>query len=171
MFENKENKAENNQIKHKAFASLDNKEKQIIYGQTKIKPQEPRPLSEEFEGRMRDLYEKGRKRGIRYSYIGIIGSVLICIIVLMAGYYLHSEIKRITKEQDEKEKEAMENFNLLNDPKNICNSDVCCLASLRKINKYEYAQIEKNQECAANFIKNRLDCRGSLYWCEPLAEQ
>lgn len=61
----------------------------------------PAPISNaqakksDFEKRIVKLIEKGRKRGRRFSIIGITYSILICVLVLGTGYFLVKEISNI----------------------------------------------------------------------------
>jgi len=55
---------------------------------------------DEFEERIMKLIEKGRRRGRRYSIIGITTSILIAVAVLSGGYYLLTEITRISERTD-----------------------------------------------------------------------
>jgi hypothetical protein len=52
--------------------------------------------------RIKKLEERGRKRGRRFSIIGIIYSIIICIAVLAAGYYLVTEINEFSAQTQEK---------------------------------------------------------------------
>lgn len=58
-------------------------------------------LGEEFDNRMQKLSEKGKKRGIRFSRMGIIGSAVIGLIMMGAGYYIFVEVIGITEKANE----------------------------------------------------------------------
>ena len=132
---------------------------------TAIKP----PLVlKEFNDRIKNLRDKGKKRGKRYSIIGITASILISIGVLAGGYYLFIEIINITDEVEQKDE--TNEFASIIDPENICSGDNCCLASLEKIKKNNYAQFNPESDCAAGYGVNRLNCETSLSWCEPVEQ-
>jgi hypothetical protein len=57
---------------------------------------------------IRDRYEKGKKRGKRYSIIGIVLSVIILLAVAVAGYYLLGQVKIITKQVENREQQTLE---------------------------------------------------------------
>lgn len=62
----------------------------------------------DFEKRIENLVIKGRKRGFRYSVIGIVTSILVCAGALMLGYYLINEITNlVSKVDNETEKSLM----------------------------------------------------------------
>lgn len=65
----------------------------------------------DFEERMRGLYDKGVKRGKRYSIIGIAGSLLILIIMVAVGYYLWSQVKDISSKVESREQTTLELMN------------------------------------------------------------
>lgn len=120
----------------------------------------------EFESRMQGLYEKGRKRGFRYSIIGISYSIIIAIVVLSFGYYLINEIKEISRQVDNVDSVPVE---AILDPDNkICNTDYCCLASLRRIHKHNYEIYDREKRCAEGYERKTLECENSLAWCEPI---
>jgi len=58
-------------------------------------------LGEEFDNRMQKLSEKGKKRGIRFSRMGIIVSAVIGLIMMGAGYYIFVEVIGITEKANE----------------------------------------------------------------------
>lgn len=58
-------------------------------------------LGEEFDNRMQKLSEKGKKRGIRFSRVGIISSAVIGLIMMGAGYYIFVEVIGITEKAGE----------------------------------------------------------------------
>ncbi len=129
----------------------------------KIKP------SKEFESRMKGLYEKGKKRGFRYSVIGISYCIIVAVVVLSLGYYLSKEIKEITKQVDNVGLTPLE---AILDPGNkICNLDYCCLASLKRIHKHHYEIYDREKRCADGYARKTLECENSLAWCEPVEKQ
>ncbi len=120
----------------------------------------------EFENRMQGLYEKGRKRGFRYSIIGISYSIIIAIVVLSFGYYLINEIKEISEQVDNVDSAPLE---AILDPDNkICNMDNCCLASLKRIHRHNYEIYDREKRCADGYERKTLECENSLAWCEPI---
>ena len=58
-------------------------------------------LGEEFDNRMQKLSEKGKKRGIRFSRVGMIVSAVIGLIMMGAGYYIFVEVIGITEKANE----------------------------------------------------------------------
>ena len=123
--------------------------------------------SEEFEKRMRDLHEKGRRRGFKFSVIGLAGGIAI---TLGAIYLLDSfkgDVATMSREIDRRGQEPVE---AVIDPDNICHSDYCCLASLRLIRNNGYARTEPGRECPPGQTLGSLQCLNSLYWCAPAAE-
>lgn len=61
----------------------------------------PPPVVTEFDHRIKKLRDIGKKRGKRYSIIGIIASFIIGMGVMGAGYYLFTEIINISGEVPE----------------------------------------------------------------------
>jgi len=127
------------------------------------------PKLKEFDGRIKKLRDKGKKRGKRYSIIGITASILISIGVLVGGYFLFNEIVNITKEVEQQEK--TNDFSNIIDPEGRCNNDNCCLASLEKINRNKYIEFENEKGCGAGYKENKLNCETSLSWCEVIKEE
>lgn len=60
-----------------------------------------------FEERLKKLEERGRKRGRRYSKIGIIYSIVICLAVLAGGYFLINQINKYADEANESMERAL----------------------------------------------------------------
>lgn len=69
-----------------------------------------------FDDRIKGLYEKGKKRGKRYSIIGIVGSVIILIVVSIVGYYLWTQVKSYSRKAENREQETI-NLMAANDDK------------------------------------------------------
>lgn len=69
----------------------------------------PKPATDpgDFEERVKNLYNKGVKRGKRYSWIGIVGSILILVVMSGIGYYLWSQVRDISKQVDTREKDTV----------------------------------------------------------------
>lgn len=90
-------------------ASRDNdKEKQKIEREEILKTIDTGILSKSsFEQRIESLVNKGYKRGRRYSIIGIISSVLICIVVLSVGYYLVNQISSLVTQVNKETEESL----------------------------------------------------------------
>ena len=121
--------------------------------------------SKEFESRMKGLHEKGKRRGFRYSVIGISYCIIAAVVVLSLGYFLTKEIKEITKQVDNVDLTPLE---AILDPDNkICNLDYCCLASLKRIHKHHYEIYDREKRCADGYARKTLECENSLAWCEP----
>ena len=124
--------------------------------------------SKEFESRMKGLYEKGKKRGFRYSVIGISYCIIAAIVVLSLGYYLTKEIKEITKQVYNADLTPLE---AILDPDNeICDLDYCCLASLKRIHKNNYEIYDRGKRCKEGYERKTLECENSLAWCQPTAK-
>ncbi len=62
----------------------------------------PPPAVDDFEMRIRQLVEKGRRRGKRYSIIGITASILMTLVVIGGGYYLLTEVINLSEKTDKK---------------------------------------------------------------------
>jgi len=115
---------------------------------------------------MKGLYEKGKKRGLRYSVIGISYSLIVSAVVLSLGYYLTKEIKEITKQVYDADLTPLE---AILDPDNkICDLNYCCLASLKRIHKHNYEIYDRTQRCKEGYKRKSLECENSLAWCEPI---
>ena len=127
------------------------------------------PALKEFDGRIKKLREKGKKRGKRYSIIGISASIIISAAVFAGGYFLFNQIINITDEV-ELNKETNSFSNII-DPEGQCGNDNCCLASLEKIRKHKYLKYDKENGCAAGYEENKLNCETSLSWCEAVKEE
>jgi len=128
------------------------------------------PAVKEFDNRIKKLRDKGKKRGKRYSVIGITASIIISVSVLTGGYFIFSEVIDITKEV-EKNEESSSFINII-DPEGRCaKGDNCCLASLEKIKKYKYLEFESEKGCGTGYKENKLNCKTSLSWCEVIEEE
>lgn len=57
--------------------------------------------SEDFDKRMEKLETKGKKRGIRFSRIGLITAAVIGLLMMGAGYYLLTDVIGITEKAQE----------------------------------------------------------------------
>jgi len=64
-------------------------------------PPKPAGLGEEFNQRMQQLQEKGKKRGIKFSRIGIITGSIIALVVMGIVYYLLNEVIGYTEKAQE----------------------------------------------------------------------
>lgn len=49
--------------------------------------------------------------------------------------------------------------------KNRCGSDSCCLHSVETMKNYGYK--EESGNCPTGYVRNFLECTGSLTWCQP----
>jgi hypothetical protein len=117
--------------------------------------------------RIKTLEEKGRRRGRRNSWIGILSSFLILIIVFIAGYFLLTEINKLADKVDVDENAII---NSESDPDNLCpENDSCCLTSLTRLKKNGFMTIDELGVCPEGFIANKLKCVTSLSWCEPIS--
>jgi hypothetical protein len=115
-----------------------------------------------FEEKIAILLNRGKKRGKQYSFIGISLSFIIFAVVIIVGYKILGQVNLFS----EKIKNQEEKNNVFIDPENRCNGNVCCLASLEKIHMKRFVEVAVDSECQEGFIKNRLNCDGSLFWCE-----
>ncbi|MEA3398127.1 MAG: thrombospondin type 3 repeat-containing protein [Patescibacteria group bacterium] len=120
------------------------------------------PVITKFDEKIKILREKGKKRGRRYSIIGISASIFICAAVIYGGYYILMEVFAITDKMDNKNPGVMYP---IEDPGGRC-SDDCCLSSLLKIKKNGYSEIDQSGFCPESYEKKQLDCKTSLIWCE-----
>lgn len=120
--------------------------------------------SKVFEEKISELRVKGKKRGKRYSIIGIAASLIIFALVLYVGNKIVAQVDFFTAAVDEQEIEN--NFNSIIDPDNICDGNNCCLASIEKINKNNYQIATELENCNDGYSKNSLPCEGTLFWCE-----
>lgn len=121
-----------------------------------------------FEERIQALRNKGKKRGKRYSFIGITVSLVIFIFSMVMGYILFEQISQISKKVSVVN--IRNNFQELIDPNMRC-QDSCCFASLEKMRKYNYEEVDVNGNCKEGFQSNSLRCELSLIWCEPIIEK
>jgi hypothetical protein len=134
-------------------------------GKNKIKSiAPPPPALTAFDQRINMLREKGRKRGKRYSIIGITASIVICLVVLGAGYYLWTEVFNLSGQVDEKDKQ----LELPAEVHAIKCSDECCLSSERIIRSNNFIYFNETKGCPDGYQKNSLPCVTSLGWCEPI---
>ena len=124
-------------------------------------------ISDDFDQRMQDLYHKGRRRGKRYSVIGLSASILIVAAVIAAGYYLLDQVKSISNQVGDNGGADLE---ATIDPDNICGMDYCCLASLKRMKRESLLGYDQASGCPRGFEIKSLDCENSLKWCEPLAD-
>ncbi len=109
MFDNfdkekkEENKNKQDSYKPNLFSiySLSDKQiKKITDGNHKrIAP--PHPSLSDFNKRIKKLEEKGRRRGKRNMYIGIIGGALIAITVMCLIYFWTQEIYKMSNKTEE----------------------------------------------------------------------
>jgi len=121
--------------------------------------------NEEFEKRMRELHQKGKKRGLKFSIIGLIGGAVITAGAIYLVNSYKGDVQEISNEINRQEREPIE---AVIDPDNICNNDYCCLASLRRIKNNGYLRVAREEECPAGQTRDTLKCVNSLYWCESL---
>jgi len=91
------------------------------------------PKIDFFEERIARLVEKGKRRGRRYSKIGIISSFLICISVIAGGYFLIQEVNRYSQEAEERAKKTSEISSQLKSKAVIHNSWKNCESNLNCI--------------------------------------
>lgn len=125
-------------------------------------------ISEQFDKRMQSLYHHGRKRGKRYSVIGISVCIIISVIVMLIGYYFLSDIKELDRQLNDENRLLIETAL---DKDNICDGDACCLASLRRMKKKEYSEYDHVIGCIEGYEMKELECESSLRWCEPLTAE
>ena len=127
----------------------------------------PSPVVTNFEKRIVKLVKKGKKRGKRYSIIGISGSIIICVISLIAGYYIFININYLLTQAEINRNLNNNAINNRINEKNLCQEDDnCCISSLKIIKKNNY--IIYNNNCLDGYKKNGLRCQTSLTWCEPI---
>lgn len=128
----------------------------------------PPPVITNIDQRIKSLEEKGKKRGKRNSWIGLLSSSGILLVVFIAGYYLLGEINNITNRV-----EVDFNFSqtMVSDPDGYCSvEDDCCLTSLSRSRKRGLMLIDELGVCPEGSVSNQLKCATSLTWCEPSPE-
>ncbi len=123
------------------------------------------PPNSEFENRMAKLHNKGKKRGFRFSVVGLAGGVLIAAAAIYFGNYMLTDVKNLSSRVDTDTRETPE---AALDPGNLCNMDYCCLASLRRLVNAGFGILDKSVGCPDGYAPKRLDCDNSLDWCEPV---
>ncbi|MCX6796216.1 MAG: hypothetical protein NTW06_01835 [Candidatus Falkowbacteria bacterium] len=127
MFENLENKGQaGDAVAPKSQTSINNpgaflpgnmpSEKLAINAGDAVRAALPNPATTKFEEKLQGLYDKGKRRGKRYSIIGIVGSLVIVIAVAIAGYYLLSQIKDLSQKVDQREQDTV-NLNTASEAK------------------------------------------------------
>ena len=130
----------------------------------------PSPVNEkeskEFEKRMQGLHDKGKRRGLKFSIIGLFLGVIITVGTIYLVNAFKGDVQDISNEVERQNDEPIE---AVIDTDNICNNDYCCLASLRRIKNNNYIKIEENENCPNDYTENALRCINSLLWCEPPA--
>lgn len=124
----------------------------------------PPPVVTGFEQRIEKLRTKGKKRGQRYSVIGISASIVICLFVLAGGYYLLTEVIDLSERVDDGDNNQID-YLAVSD--NKCDDD-CCLASYKKIKNNNYEDFNEISGCTDGYTMNQLECETSLKWCEPV---
>ncbi len=99
----------------------------------KLKIAPPPPSITAFDQRIEKLRAKGKKRGKRYSIIGIVGGTLIALGVMYGGYYILTEVIDITGKVQEDvssitglEKNERGKISI-KDEWRICNQDDDCI--------------------------------------------
>jgi hypothetical protein len=157
MFENLENKPENTPTPESKAPSAP------IENKTDAEIPSPKISLEE---RIEKLVTKGKKRGKRYSIIGISLSLVIAGIVLYVGYYLFSEVGKITGNMNKQSEAIIQTENV--DTNGRC-SDNCCLASLEKMKKHGFSEVDASGNCPGGYKSSKLDCETSVVWCEASA--
>jgi len=92
------------------------------------------PAKKDKLGKRVDALElKGKKRGKRYSIIGILGAILIAIVVIIVGYFILSQTKKISLQVDRNIdnipdiREEMENKIILRNSWLKCEKDNDCI--------------------------------------------
>lgn len=126
----------------------------------KIAP--PSPALTNFDQRINSLRDFGKRRGKRYSIIGISASVLITIVVCFLSYMMVRELVNINNKIDER-KEMFDQ--VIADRELDCNSN-CCLESLKIIKQNNYIKANFQGECPEGYNANGLRCEDSLIWCQ-----
>lgn len=95
-----DNDASMPESKPASFQVVDPKAGEIKLEQPKTSVSRVNALSD-FKERLDMLESKGRKRGHRYSIIGLIYSLVICTAVLASGYYIIKEINEFAAQTQE----------------------------------------------------------------------
>jgi len=121
-----------------------------------------------FEDRIQALRKKGKKRGKRYSLIGILISSLIFLFTMTMGYILIEQISQISKKVNLVN--VKNNFQNVIDPDMHCKTS-CCLASLEKMRRFKYSELNENGGCEEGYFIDKLQCDTSLEWCELIEDE
>ncbi len=158
MFENLENNPPNTPT-----PALES-EKPSVPAETKAEPEIPSPKIS-LEEHIDNLVSKGKKRGKRYSIIGISLSIIIAAIVIYVGYYLFTEVGKITGSMNKQSEAIIKTESA--DTAGRC-KDNCCLASLEKMKKHGFSEVDSSGNCGEGFMSNKLDCDTSVVWCEEV---
>lgn len=159
MFEELENKNKDEDVKQKEMPSINNPAMPLNGNLPERKfPSEDamRPQIQEggsFDKRIKDLYEKGKKRGKRYSIIGLTFSLVIILIAVPTVYYLFVQVRNISKQVENREKDTLElnkaNYEAIvkyEEQKEKCLGegeatssaiDLLCCNQLSKVSKFE----------------------------------
>ena len=96
-----------------------------------------KPLSggdeDELGKRVNDLEKRGRKRGLRYSIIGILGAIVIAVVLTIIGYFIFSQTSDMSDQLDEQIdnipdiRKEMENRIILRNSWLKCEGDNDCI--------------------------------------------
>jgi hypothetical protein len=155
-------------------------------------------LKDKFGKRVDALEKKGRKRGKRYSIIGILGSILIAIVIIIIGYFIFSQTKKISLQLDDSIdnmpdiREEMKNKVILRNSWLKCEKDSDCVETKKDccecINGGEQSAINrkyfdewyellnkncKDIECPAveNCVEGRVKCNNNVCEFVPVSEE
>jgi hypothetical protein len=119
-----------------------------------------------FEERLKKLEARGRKRGRRFSIIGIVYSVIICIAILISGYYIVKDINDFSDQTQKIITEIAQNEQFSEHRLKIrsawktCETDIDC--------------VETNRECCQCQAGGRQSAINKLYlpeWEKMAAEK
>jgi hypothetical protein len=122
----------------------------------------PPPALTNFDQRINSLRDLGRRRGKRYSKIGIISSIIIVLVVGFLSWLMIRELININNRIDERQ----EMFNQVMAEREVdCSSD-CCQESLKIIRQNNYIKANLQGKCPDGYTANGLRCEGSLTWCQ-----
>lgn len=134
----------------------------IFNREQKQKLAPPPPALTDFDQRINSLRDLGRRRGKRYSLIGISGSILIMIAVGFISFFIGRELIDINRRIDERQ----QMFEQVIAEREVDCSSNCCQESLKIIKQNNYIKANRQGQCPEGYEPNGLRCEGSLTWCQ-----
>jgi len=153
------------------------------------------PLNEEFDARMEKLETKGKKRGIRFSKIGLIAGFVIALVVMGVGYYLLTDtigisekaqesagnVQNIGRENGNKERASSTQI-IMDQTFRTCQVDEDCVTvqesccscdkggeqtGINKLNVSTW-QLDINNRCASSTCSTVTQCATGKAYCDAM---